>query len=405
MSKIKNQMKQISGPLCLCTGAGITRHFIGNWDELLNCLARQMVLGCYKQNDVQRMDLQKKLEKVSILEKEAVLQQCEYLLGASVKTTTLSREEDYLRREITMAEQVRAMLQAKENGLRPKDNSFQDYVFRVMEETERKNKSMPVSEWIAEKDIGSLTGVVRLCLKQGIAHVIDYNFDTILDESLADPRIQSLLGIKNCKVHAWTYGVRSDLIRPILHNGVIYHYGEMPYDFLPCKENTSDRIINIYHLHGVCHRDLPTQPIIFSEHAYDEYQGKQWNWSNQILVNLLERYDILTIGFSGTDLNFRRQVIRVKEEHESLMFGTEPKRVILTLSKKDYYEKLKRKGFSEDQKKFIANQYFLMMKQYYLEYYGIYVGLVNGYDDLSIRLEKWAVNPEKLGKWIDKQCE
>ena len=84
-------------------------------------------------------------------------------------------------------------------------------------------------------------------------------------------------------------------------------------------DKESRNIVNIYHVHGVLFsnekedksgknnisEDIEIAPIIFSENSYQSYQKTTLNWSNIRLADTMLQYDVLCIGFSGDDANFR----------------------------------------------------------------------------------------------------
>jgi hypothetical protein len=44
---------------------------------------------------------------------------------------------------------------------------------------------------------------------------------------------------------------------------------------------------------------------VFSEHSYLEYQDTLLNWSHRRIADVLSENNLLCVGFSGTDANFR----------------------------------------------------------------------------------------------------
>lgn len=72
-------------------------------------------------------------------------------------------------------------------------------------------------------------------------------------------------------------------------------------------ENPSGNTVRVYHVHGILDRDEGSiQPIIFSGTAYKSYQKSQFNCGNMYLANTYHKNNLLCVGFSGNDINFRR---------------------------------------------------------------------------------------------------
>ncbi len=98
----------------------------------------------------------------------------------------------------------------------------------------------------------------------------------------------------------------------------------------------------------------------------------------------------MTVGFSGTDSNFRALTKALKDANESLMFGTVTRmnHVVLTLVMKNYLEKLEKeaKDIESDIKETLNGYYMDMVNGYYEKYFGIEVWWLPDFPDLASKL-------------------
>lgn len=151
-----------------------------------------------------------------------------------------------------------------------------------------------LAEITSEKLKNSTLGAVARLMKKGrtsiIRNVITYNYDNLLEEYLR----------KNChcpdsKIHSIVKGDElSDLSIP--------------------KE------WNIYHVHGripvVEHPSEPmSETVILTETDYYKEERINYSWTNIIQSYAIARANLIFIGFSGTDYNFRRIIKYVKQEN------------------------------------------------------------------------------------------
>lgn len=301
--------KLSSKNLALCVGAGITQAFAGNWNELLNELAQMRVCDTFaRQWGKDDMPLPNYIHDLNEYIKNHgffsastnVLEQGEYLLEDDMDFSFLRSysvdKKDRRSRiwpETFFAAQVYHALEKRRNE---KTGGKKIYDFFM--------------EHINADDISTLREVLRFCLKRRNMQVINYNFDTILEE---------LLGNNNV-CNALRYSTSN------LPNIEVYSYDDQPIVKLS-KNRRSRDTIRIYHVHGIAYEDAqhPLQPLIFSENSYMDYQNALLNWSQLRIADILSKNNLLCVGFSGTDSNFRNLCRMMKTLHEQSLLGISQK--------------------------------------------------------------------------------
>ncbi len=250
-------------------------------------------------------------------------------------------------------------------------DKFSDYYQHIMtlkntvkDEKERCKRKMALS---------TLDAVLKLCLQGNIRQLIVYNFDDLIEQLLVSKDVRDIYTTNTeVVVNAYSYGG----MKKEEKNGVNYHFGMFPLSF--SEEPTSPkRTISLYHVHGIVADGITPIPLVFSEHSYIEYNEIAFNWSNQIIMDILTRFNLLTVGFSGTDSNFRTIVKSLKSAKSSSMFGVSGhnRAIILTLTHNKYTDLLKDKdGVSKIDDGMIEklNEYYCdMVNAYYKKYFDI----------------------------------
>lgn len=155
-------------------------------------------------------------------------------------------------------------------------------------------KSKFTNNMKSKKVKNSTLGAVARLMKKGkesiIHNVITYNYDNLLEEYLR----------KNCncpdsKVHSI---VKSDELHDL---------------------NTTNEW-NIYHVHGrvpvVEHPgESMSETVILTETDYYKEERINYSWTNIVQSYAIARANLIFIGFSGTDYNFRR-IIKYVEQNK-----------------------------------------------------------------------------------------
>ncbi len=147
------------------------------------------------------------------------------------------------------------------------NNSFEEAVRKVLyEEIIRTIPSPLIDE------------IVRLCIAPGkspnLNSIITYNFDDILEQSIANSKL--------------------DLpFKPVYGKGVDVETGELP----------------IYHVHGFLPENsklTDSHQITFGENIYHQQYTDTYSWNNIVQINKFRENNCLFIGTSLTDPNTRR---------------------------------------------------------------------------------------------------
>lgn len=292
--------------IALCVGAGVTSYFVGDWRNLLQKLLGMRchsVLRSFLPNELD-VDGRKgnrawaiknfdgyigKLKDPFLSASTNTLEIGEYLLyDPNDYAPKIGTEDESNYREIFFAEQVRHVIYASIEE-KIKNSSIEGYFVKLYKEKIQGKEEDIFRNGSNDGDVKgilTLVAVVKLCIKKNIKTIVTYNFDMILDKLIASNEVRELFGENsNVAVHVHTY-FKDEPIR-IWGN------------------EKSEEIVNIYHVHGVLDKELDAMPIIFSENSYQSYQKTILNWSNIRLADVMLKYNVLCIGFSGDDANFR----------------------------------------------------------------------------------------------------
>lgn len=149
----------------------------------------------------------------------------------------------------------------------------------------------------------SALGAVARFLKSGkdslIHDVITYNFDNLLEEYLR----------KNC-------ACTGESIHSVIKTDPLPQFGDK-------------NAWNIYHVHGripvfECESEKMSAEVILTESDYYKEERINYSWSNTIQSYIFGRANMIFIGFSGTDYNFRRLLKYINRDrnefHERYIF-------------------------------------------------------------------------------------
>jgi hypothetical protein len=264
--------------------------------------------------------------------------------------------------------------------------------------------------------------ITELCAVAGVRYVVTYNFDTVIEEMLYDALTSGRLGNKSKvrEIHIWTFGALSTEEKVLDDSGstscsVILHQGAW-------EDPTSLRsanAIHFFHVHGVAPGEWLLKEVdiashlIFSQHSYEVYQGSLYNWSNQVMQYLFSKYNVLAVGFSGTDANFRSFMLNHnKSPMKGLLVDAQPHvtKTFFLKARQPYREAIK-KALSSDGKKCAADtqerltNFFLkyctdMIENYYKSYYKIGIEWVDDYTDVADTLHDVALaaNGRRAGR-------
>ncbi|MCL2059931.1 MAG: SIR2 family protein [Oscillospiraceae bacterium] len=295
--------------LALCIGAGVTQNYVGNWNELLKKLMILRVGDTLShqwekdsidhEGDIQRLEnyLNNKYESfsnnINVLEQGEYLMEDDYDFEES-DISTVNTNQNWM--EKFFAQQVHHVIDHNINQ-RANNNLSKDFIARY-----------------EDGKLSTLRHVLGICLSSQVEYVINYNFDTILENLLNDENVCKK--IEPCK-DKWP-------------NIEVFAYSDDKIDIenlikrKPIElENTPNRrTLRIYHVHGIA-RDVTSdsmdafQPLIFSENSYLEYQRNLLSWSQRRILDVMHSSNLLCIGFSGTDPNFRYLARLLNSQHKN----------------------------------------------------------------------------------------
>lgn len=152
-------------------------------------------------------------------------------------------------------------------------------------------ETYPKNIQITDANIENTTlGAIANLMKACIHNAITYNYDNLLEECL-----RKVCGDEGGKIHSLTKE-------------------NAPHDL-----NDKDGGWNIYHVHGripvVEHSgEEESESVILTESDYYQEEHMSYSWTNIIQSYMIERANLIFVGFSGADYNFRRIMKFVDKE-------------------------------------------------------------------------------------------
>lgn len=395
--RVKEFSKLCDQRMALCVGAGLTAYFIGDWRTLLRKL---LAMRCHNalrafsekeltvndsafNNTWAKMNVDKyigRLKNSFFTESTSTLEIGEYLMyDKKDRAPKIGTEVESNYREIFFAEQVRYAIYSsiKEKLEKSSAESIEEY-FVNLYKREFVGREKDIYENGSDDDevkgIATLAAVVKLCIKKKIKNIVTYNFDMILDKLIANEEVWELFGeTLNVAVHVYTY-LKAE-----------------PMKVLGVPD--SKDIVNIYHVHGLLDQEIEeVGPIIFSENSYQNYQKTILNWSNVRLADTMLKYDILCVGFSGDDANFRMLRRFLAESASNPIMGNEDGRKKLYIMR----------SCENEVDNFINNRSFKTMPECALASIKTYLELVDSYFKNQLNTEVfWSDSYLKMAGQID----
>ncbi len=332
MSKcgVSELVPYVSEPYCLCVGAGCTGQFVGTWKTLLGKLLGRRFVSMWLSEHKPYPDIAPFAKEDYFSEfftEEGNLELGEFLLsddnasppGAHTASVIAWQERLFSRQVADIIRQsvgeTLTRTCSKDDCKKRKtcpmrrEHSLGE-VYKVylgskgfVASGKRKGVKCPFIDQYA-----TTMAVVELCASGRTRHVINYNFDTVIEETLFQAISSGVAKSPFNEIHIWTYG---DSKRPRQIDKksnrckIVFHQGLWDDD---SKSLHASNAIHVFHVHGVASdlslKDASGQ-LIFSQHSYRVYQEAPLNWSNQVLQYLFSKYKVIGVGFSGTDENFR----------------------------------------------------------------------------------------------------
>lgn len=428
---------------CLLVGSGATRSFVGTWSELLNKLLSARLINRWLDSKNPNHDINtinsliQSRDTFTFFEGEGNLENGDYLLSDDRKSGVFkSNEEKLAWLEKYFSSQVSLVLKNNTRnfclnplkGKRDKCDTKEchytcpiyngrvlnvaDLFIKLKESNkfdfslDREKREETFENCSLYKELSSLMTIIELCLSGAVRFIINYNFDTIIEQILADDTViekfyKFVDGGEKLHIHIWVDGQSSDKLfyeysseKYVLR----YHVGEE----LCFNNDLMDKnSVHFFHVHGVGGEPDEWKekmngiekicPIVFSEHSYIEYQKASFNWSNRTLSCLMNNFSIVTVGFSGEDANFRSVARTLKSSKLSLALTGEQEdnnkvyKIVLLRNRSKHKKKFKKaiqdcagstllkEDQIEEQAEFFSQIYENMVTNYYKNYFDITV--------------------------------
>lgn len=208
-------------------------------------------------------------------------------------------------------------------------------------------------------DYCTLDALLDLSLKGCFQSIITYNFDTVFDWLLANKKVQKKHGVSD-KYRVEVYGIHRTEPEKVL--------------------GTGRKTVKVYHVHGIL--DTPpkgkeafmekVEPIIFSGGAYEAYQGNHFNLGSIRIASARHEGNLLCVGFSGTDANFRsivREFIQTKDDIVSMKTDGKEHDIYITRGLqadcKAYQFNLDLDKTNDEASYYCLKSYMNMLKEYF----------------------------------------
>ena len=404
----------LAKPCCLCIGAGVTRKFVGGWKELLGVMLGKRFVSDWLDNEGPYSEVSKYDGAEFFSEffcEEGFLELGEFLLSDN-KAAAPAEYDDKRKawQEKVFSQQVADIIHDRigaslgrrcdcsacpvksECPLRSSGaHSLKDVYasYRLFRERVLGPKDKG-GACLAVRDFGTAMSVVDICASGRIRNVINYNFDTVVEEALYEAISARAVESDIDEIHIWTYGTPREP-RTVLSSpscSVILHQGNWDGDIAYLS---SKRAVHFFHLHGVAAGselvDVSGQ-LIFSQHSYTTFQECMFNWSNVVMEYLLSRFSVIAVGFSGTDPNFRLSVTNhLRSTMEGLSaYESVPREEVLFVKAVEPYRGAIEKRIPDGSPEIVTA--FLeyckgMVSDYYLGYISVSTQWVDGYVDVS----------------------
>ncbi len=404
-----------AGRFCLCLGSGATREFVGDWNTLLGkMLARRVASSLMAEGmpyaTVEKLTVAEAYKAFThFFSDEGYLEIGEFLLAddsleaperfkddlPAWQERIFSRQTEDVIRE-SVSESLKRMCPdsscdaVKPCPLQEDGEHTLANMYDVYSQTIDSVKSAKERDCAHLDRYLTTMAVVELCAKKGVQYVVNYNFDTVVEEMLCETIDSRLVESRIREIHIWSDGTKTSPQKLISKSNcsVILHQGGWSEGIETLRSNKS---IHFFHVHGVVSRfsglDAECQ-LVFSQHSYRAYQNSPYNWGNQVLQYLLSQFDMVGIGFSGNDQNFRhftsRYAITMLRD-----FAVESrerdvrKRIILVKSKKTHQKAAKDMTGDHEVREHLVEHTTHMIEKYYASYYGVQTVWVEDYWEIA----------------------
>jgi len=406
-------------------GAGVTLKFVGSWKSLLGKLLGRRFVSMWLSEGKQFSEIADVLDKDYFSEfftAENNLELGEFLLSDDIVRLPSECEEDVIAwQERLFSRQVCDLIRLRVDETLEQACTYDTcpqhstcplrdkHTLCDIYELYRKSKDFAAPdscdsvECSLIKGYATTTAVVEFLLSGKVRFVINYNFDTIVEEMLCEVIASGSSGSPLKEIHIWTYGDNKEPKSVMSCKGsrtcrVIYHQGLWDDDAKSLHKNDA---LHVFHVHGIAAgskmEDVSGQ-LVFSQHSYHVYQDVPLSWSNQVLQYLFSKFNVIAVGFSGADDNFR---YFATEHAKTSMVGlsayreeSQGKKIVLLRAKASYRKAIEDKLGKPKSKEKVER--FLMyctrmVSQYYRDYYGVDIKWFGERYDIAMELHRIAV--------------
>lgn len=429
--KAKEDLKRLkvqceNGKLSLCIGSGVTSSLIGDWNRLLNEISSMVFSDRMIRNagtagkktgnpaltGSQNMRNYIRKYGFGLPDSTGALEKGEYLAAQ-----TLSGEEGRST-ESSWCEVLFAQLTLDASRRLVAENIGA----KVSESLEEEMVDYCLRQFAASRGtIKTLEAILELCFSGAVCHIVNYNFDTILERMIMNERVQNFFQEKLKSAY-----------RPVqmaVYNPLQGANQSIPLFNVPCSSSTGTPVmLRIDHVHGILDPDIPLSPVVFSERSYLAVEGMVLHWSSIVIANAIMNGNLLCIGFSGEDEDFRTICRRIRQNlkwNEGKTEKEEPKIYILAclksrvkkvyISPKDKAKAIKLQarelGFATDETGLIdmtdnekacagaiIEVYMDMVNRYYQDLLGVRMIWCEDYDQIADEIRNLRKGKERQEK-------
>ena len=413
----------LQGSFGLCLGSGVTREFVGDWNALLSkMLLRRFASGWaakgHSYADVRVPEEKSARLPIGFFADEGPLEVGEFLLAddslmtpEQYKADQAAWQERFFSRQVSdvvhesIADKLCESCESTTCSKLAKCSLHADGKHTLGDVYEafchmtgfaaKDDDDVRDCDYL-KKALTTMT-VVELCARKNVRFVVNYNFDTVVEEMLYGAITKALVDTDIERIHIWTSG-QIDVSNQLLDSRrckIVLHRGGW-VDGAPDLLEGAKGSIHFFHVHGIgSGADIPDlgDRLVFSQHSYRAYQDAPFNWSNQILQYVLARHRLIGIGFSGTDANFRHfawNYMRSMPAPSDREGSSVEQRIVFLKSNNTFRERAEEMADDSDLRSFLRDCSADMVERYYGAYYGVHTVWVNSYQELARELHEAA---------------
>lgn len=160
----------------------------------------------------------------------------------------------------------------------------------------------------------TLQQICNIIKEKKIGHIVTYNYDDCFEWCSEREGLECLPVFDQQQI----LKLPEDITCFAYHvHGFIPHFSEYKFDIEGDKAGKKFGSIKD------AYESDDGKKLILTEVSYDDIQGKIYQWRNSIQVDTLLRYSCFFVGFSATDVNFKRIVKQLSEINGNKVNGSE----------------------------------------------------------------------------------